>query len=166
MDQNTRSEVPSPLIRYTEVVFNYIETCLELGDETTAKLWLNRIRFRSGMPAVTETGAALVDRYRRERNKEMLFEEQRFYDARRWMIGATTLGNKARIIKITGTLKAGKTVPVYRYSTDNYDYTYTVQDLDPGVENRTWNDKLYFMPISRDEINKNAKLKDFQNPGY
>lgn len=164
MDQNTRSEVPSPLIRYTEVVFNYIEASLALGDEATAKLWLNKIRFRSGMPGVTETGPALVKRYRRERNKEMLFEDQRFYDARRWMIAPTTLGNKVRIIKITGTLKAGKTVPVYRYNTNNYTYTYTVQNIDPGVENRTWADKIYFPPISRGEVNKNKKL--VQNPGY
>jgi len=162
MDQNTRSEVPSPQIRFTEVVFNYIETCLALGDEANARLWLNKIRFRSGMPAITETGQALVQRYRRERNKEMLFEEQRFYDARRWMIAPTTLGNKARVIKITGTLKPGKSVSIYRYSTDNYNYSYTVQNYD--VEDRKWDDKLYFPPISRDEMNKNTKL--IQNPGY
>ncbi len=164
VDQNTRSEVPSPLIRYTEIVFNYVETCLELGQETEAKIWLNKIRFRSGMPAITDAGDALKQRYRNERNVEMMFEEQRFYDARRWLIAPTTLGNKVKIIKITGTLKAGKSVTVYRHSTDNFNYTYTVQELDPGVENRSWNDKLYFPPISRDEINKNNKL--IQNPGY
>ena len=164
VDQNTRSEVPSPQIRFTEIVFDYIESCLELGDEATATTWLNKIRFRSGMPAVTETGAALVNRYRRERNKEMLFEEQRFFDARRWMIAPTTLGNKVRIMKITGTLKPGVTVPVYRYNTTNYNYTYTTQEIDPGVENRAWADKVYFPPIARDEMNKNNKL--IQNPGY
>jgi hypothetical protein len=164
VDQNTRSEVPSPMIRYTEVVFNYIEACLELHQEGPARIWLNKIRFRSGMPAITETGDALVQRYRNERNVEMLFEEQRFYDARRWMIAPQTLGNKAKIMKITGTLKPGKTVSTYRYNTDNYNYTYTVQELDPGVENRTWKDKVYFPPINRDEMNKNSKL--VQNPGY
>jgi hypothetical protein len=164
VDNNTRQEVPSPMIRYTEVVFNYVETCLALGDEGTARTWLNKIRFRSGMPAITDAGDALVQRYRNERNVEMMFEEQRFYDARRWLIGPQTLGNKAKIIKITGTLKPGKSVSVYRYNTDNYSYTYTVQELDPGVENRTWKDKVYFPPISRDEINKNKKL--VQNPGY
>lgn len=164
VDQNTRSEVPSPLIRYTEVVFNFVEACLETNREDEARTWLNKIRFRSGMPAITDAGDALVQRYRNERNVELMFEEQRFYDARRWMIAPTTLGNKVRIIKITGALKTGKTVNVYRYSTDNYNYTYTVQDLDPGVENRTWKDILYFPPISRDEINKNKKL--VQNPGY
>ena len=164
MDQNTRSEVPSPQIRFTEVVFNYVEACIELGKEDEARAWLSKIRFRSGMPAITETGDALVQRYRRERNKEMLFEEQRFYDARRWMIAPTTLGNKVKIMKITGTLKPGVTVNTYRYNTTNYSYTYTVQEIDPGVENRAWADKVYFPPISRSEMNKNGKL--VQNPGY
>jgi hypothetical protein len=163
-DQNTRQEVPSPQIRFTEVVFNYIEASLELGDEAEALKWLNRIRFRVGMPAVNASGQALVDSYRNERNVEMAFEEQRFYDTRRWMIAPETLGEKVKIIKINGTLKPGKTVPVYKYDPESYNYTYTVQDIDPGVENRRWDDKMYFMPIHRDEMNRNNKL--IQNPGY
>ena len=163
-DNNTRQEIPSPMLRYTEVVLNYIETCLALGQEGEARDWLNKIRFRAGMPAVTDAGDALVARYRNERNIEMLFEEQRFYDTRRWMIAPTTLGNKVRIMKITGALKPGKSVAVYRYNTDNYNYTYTVQELDPGVENRTWKDLAYFPPLYRNEISKNSKL--IQNPGY
>ena len=164
VDMNQKQEIPSIQIRYTEVLFNYIESLLALGDETTAKEWLNKIRYRAGMPAVTETGTALVDRYRNERNIEMLFEEQRFYDARRWMIAPETLGQKVRIMVITGKLKPGKTVTVYRYDKNNYDYTYRVQDIESGVENRSWDDKLYFPPIKLDEMNKNSKL--IQNPGY
>ncbi len=164
VDMNNRQQVPSIQIRYTEVVFNYIEALLELGDEATATSWLNKIRFRAGMPAVTETGAALKARYQNERNIEMLFEEQRFYDARRWMIAPQTLGQKVRIMTITGKLKPGKTVTIYRYSKDNYDYTYRVQNIESGVENRAWDDKLYFPPIKLDEMNKNKQL--IQNPGY
>ena len=164
VDMNNRQQVPSIQIRYTEVVFNYIEASLNLGDEATAITWLNKIRFRSGMPAATESGAALMARYQNERNIEMLFEEQRFYDARRWMIAPDVLGQKVRIITINGKLKPGKTVSIYRYSKDNYDYTYKYQNIESGVENRAWNDKLYFPPIKLDEINKNKKL--VQNPGY
>jgi len=164
VDMNQKQQIPSIQIRYTEVVFNYIEALIALGDETTAKTWLNKIRFRAGMPAITESGAALTLRYQNERNIEMVCEEQRFYDARRWMIAPLVLGQKVRVMIVTGKLKPGKTVPIYRYDKSNYDYTYTVQNIESGVENRSWNDKVYFPPINLNEMNKNAKL--VQNPGY
>ena len=164
VDQNIRQEVPSIQIRFTEVVLNYAEACMALGQDVEAKNWINKVRFRVGMPALTESGAALVARYQNERNIEMLFEEQRFYDVRRWMIAPAVLGKQAQIITISGKLKPGKSVTTYRYSKDNYTYVYSVQDLGTGKENRTWNDQIYFMPINRDEINRNNKL--IQNPGY
>ncbi|GAB3905133.1 RagB/SusD family nutrient uptake outer membrane protein [Larkinella knui] len=164
VDQNIRQEVPSIQIRFTEVVFNYAEALIALGQEAEAKTWINKIRFRAGMPAITETGAALVTRFQNEKNIEMLFEEQRFYDVRRWMTAPATQGKQAQIIIISGKLKPGKTVTTYKYSKDNYNYTYSVQDLGTGKENRKWHDKIYFLPISRDEINRNNKL--VQNPGY
>ncbi|WP_262915335.1 RagB/SusD family nutrient uptake outer membrane protein [Niabella ginsengisoli] len=68
-EANTKQLIPWPFIRYTEVVFNFIEASLELGEEAPARTWLNRIRFRSGMPEIpaTETGAALKNRYRNEK---------------------------------------------------------------------------------------------------
>ena len=164
VDMNQKSELPTMLIRYTEVVFNYVEACLETGDEATAKTWLNKIRFRSGMPAITSTGSELVDRYQNERNIEMFAEDQRFFDVRRWMIAPAKFGQKVKIMVISGTLKSGKTVSTYRYSKDNYNYNYHIQEIEQGVENRSWNDKVYFPPIQLDEMNKNSKL--IQNPGY
>jgi hypothetical protein len=164
VDQNTYQQVPWPFFRYTEAVFNYAEACIELGEDAEARTWLNKIRYRSGMPALTETGDALRQRYRNERRIEMVFEEQRYHDARRWMIAPASLGRKANTISITGTLKAGKTVSLYKYDPTSYDYTYRVVEIDPGKENRAWLDKMYFLPISRDEINRNSKL--IQNPGY
>jgi len=164
VDQNTWQEIPWPILRFTESVFNYAEACIALGQEAEAREWLNKIRFRSGMPAITDAGQALVDRFRNEKRVEMLYEEQRYHDTRRWMIAPTTLGRKANGINIIGTLKPGKSVSVYRFSNENYDYKYTVFEIDPGKENRSWQDKLYYLPISRDEMNRNNKL--VQNPGY
>lgn len=164
VDQNTRQQIPWPLIRYTESLLNYVEACIELGEDAEAKTYLNKVRFRAGMPAITETGNALRERYRNERRVEMAYEEQRYHDARRWMIAPTTLGEQAQIIQITGTLKAGKTVSIYKYDPNNYNYKYQVTNIDPGIENRKWLDKMYFVPISRDEMNRNSKL--LQNPGY
>ncbi|GEO07204.1 membrane protein [Adhaeribacter aerolatus] len=164
VDQNTWQQVPWPFFRYTEALLNYVEACIELGQDAEAKTWLNKVRFRAGMPAVTETGDALRQRYRNERRVEMVFEEQRFYDARRWMIAPTTLGRKANGITIFGALKPGKEVTTYKFDPTSYNYTYTVFEIDPGKENRSWNDKMYFLPIHRDEMNRNTDL--VQNPGY
>lgn len=164
IDQNAWQQIPWPFLRYTEAILNYVEATIELGEEAEATAWLNKIRFRVGMPAVTDKGAALKERYRNERRIEMAFEEQRYHDARRWMIPAQTLGRKASIINIKGALKAGKSVSVYKYDPANYTYTYTVGKIDPGKENRSWDDKIYYLPIHRDEMNRNNKL--IQNPGY
>jgi hypothetical protein len=164
VDQNTWQQIPWPFFRYTEAVLNYVEACIELGEDAEARAWLNKVRFRSGMPAVTESGNALRLRYRNERRIEMAFEEQRYHDARRWMIAPTTLGNKVQVINVIGTLKPGKTVSLYRYDPTSYDYQYKVVPMDPGKENRAWADKMYFLPIHRDEMNRNKNL--VQNPGY
>ena len=164
VDQNTWQQVPWPVFRYTEAMFNYAEALIELGQDAEARTWLNKIRFRAGMPALTETGAALKERYRNERRVEMVFEEQRYHDARRWMIAPVTLGRKANGISVIGTLKAGKSVTLYKYDPTSYDYNYKLIEIDPGKENRAWLDKMYYLPLSRDEMNRNNKL--LQNPGY
>jgi len=164
VDQNTRQEVPWPELRYTEAMLNYAEASIALGQDAEARNWMNRVRFRAGMPAVTESGEALMERYRNERRLELVYEEHRYFDARRWMVAEETLGQKARIILVEGSLKPGADVTLYRYDPDSYDYTYTPTDIDPGIENREWLDKMYFLPIYRDEINRNDQL--VQNPGY
>lgn len=165
VDQNTWQQVPWPTLRYTEAIFNYAECLIELGDDATARTWLNKIRFRAGMPALTESGDALKQRMRNEKRVEMYMEEQRYHDTRRWMIAPTTLGRKANGINVTGTAKAGATVPSpYRFDPNAFSYTYKVFEIDPGKENRAWLDKQYYLPIHRDEINRNNKLA--QNPGY
>ncbi|MEO5889024.1 MAG: RagB/SusD family nutrient uptake outer membrane protein [Ferruginibacter sp.] len=166
IENNTKQYVPWPFFRYTEAVFNYAEACIELGEDAEARNWLNKIRFRSGMPALTESGAALKDRYRNERRIEMMYEEQRYHDARRWMIAPTTLGRKLTFINVLGEFKPGKELAgKYHYDKSIYNYTYT-PIVDQAQENRTWVDKMYFRPISKDEINKNEKLKGKNNPGY
>lgn len=172
-NQSNAQVIPWPFIRYTEMVLNYVEASLALGDETEAKNWLNKIRFRAGMPAIpaTETGQALLDRYRNERRIELQYEEHRYHDARRWMIPQTTVGRGIKAIKVTATLKAGQSPNIpYRYDPTKYTYTYTVVDNTEN-ETRKWDDKMYYRPIPRDEMNANVdpttkEPKLIQNPGY
>ncbi|MBC9796153.1 RagB/SusD family nutrient uptake outer membrane protein [Sinomicrobium weinanense] len=162
--QNTWQQIPAPILRYTEAVLNYVEACIELGEDGEAKTWLNKIRYRVGMPEVTESGDALRERYRNERRIELVYEEHRFHDVRRWMIAPETVGQQVRIMSVFGTLKPGAEVRKYHYDPDSYDYEYTTRPLDTGIEDRNWQDKMYFIAIHRDEINRNDQL--VQNPGY
>ncbi len=163
-NQSNAQVVPWPFLRYTEIVLNYVEACIETGDEVEARTWLNKIRFRSGMPAIIDAGPVLVDRLRNERRIELSYEEHRYHDARRWMIPAQTVGRGIKDINVVAKLKAGKSPLVpYRYDNTVYDYTYTVENNTEN-ETRIWVDKMYYRPITRDEINKNSKLVN--NPGY
>lgn len=163
-NQSNAQVVPWPFIRYTEAVLNYVEASIELGEEDVAREWLSKIRFRSGMPAVTDSGAALKERYRNERRVELAYEEHRYHDARRWLIAPQTLGQIIQIMNIRATLRPGATPHTpYRYDPAVYEYTYTVAENTEN-ETRTWNNKMYFRPITRDEIFRNELL--VQNPGY
>jgi hypothetical protein len=139
-------EAPWHFFRYGEILLNYAEACIGLGQEDEAKIYINMLRERAGMPDITDTGQALIDRYQNERRVELSFEQHRYFDVRRWMIAPTVLNRNANGIVISQPL-AG---PV----------TYTVQK----VQDRAWNDKMYFLPIILDEINRNAEL--VQNPLY
>ena len=156
--------IPWPFIRYTEMMLNYVEASLELDDEDAAREWLNRIRFRAGMPAVEDTGEALVERYRNERRIELAYEEHRYHDARRWLIAEETQGQLVEAIDVRARLKAGKQPHTpYYYDPETYDYTYEVFN-NTETETRSWDDKMFFRPIDRNEINRNPEL--IQNPGY
>ncbi|MCM4162134.1 MULTISPECIES: RagB/SusD family nutrient uptake outer membrane protein [unclassified Arenibacter] len=164
VDQTDFQTIPWPFFRQTELVLNYVETLLETDEEAEALTWLNQIRYRVGLPAIVASGEDLVEAYRNERRLELAYEEHRYHDVRRWMIAPTTSGAPAVGIQITGALKPGANVSLYKYDPSNYDYSYVPTVVDPGFENRLWLDKSYFVPIRIAEINANTAL--IQNPGY
>jgi starch-binding outer membrane protein, SusD/RagB family len=138
--------------RYAEILLNYAEACIGLGQDAEARTYISMIRKRAGMPPVTESGIALRDRYRNERRIEMAVEEQRFYDVRRWLIGPQSY------------VAAYRADVVYKMDPVTH-ITATIPTITPKVHNSyAWIDKAYFLPILRTEMNKNPKL--IQNPGY
>jgi starch-binding outer membrane protein, SusD/RagB family len=148
--QFTRQEVPWRYMRLGEVYLNYAEACIELGEENEARNYINLIRKRAGMPDITESGEALKVRYRNERRIELMYEEHRVFDVRRWVIGNEAY-SPAWKVDILYPWVNGATAeqPIY----------------EPQVfEQRAWDNKAYFFPIYRDEMNKNDLL--IQNPGY
>jgi len=161
---NNLQKVDAPYIRYTEVLLNYVEASINTNDEGEAIAWLNKLRFRNGLPAVTETDAALLELYKRERDKEMVNEDFRLFDMKRWLEGPLSLNQQVQQVVVQGTQKAGSTMTPenYRKDTADFDYTYTPTNI--VFENRIWQDRVYFMPIKQEEIDKDPSL--IQNPGY
>ncbi|MHA4807405.1 RagB/SusD family nutrient uptake outer membrane protein [Flavitalea flava] len=149
--QFSTNGTPWRYMRYAEVLLNYAEACMELGQDGDARNAINQVRKRAGMPDITESGTALRDRYRNERSVELAFEENRFYDVRRWLIAPSAYQQFS-----------GVTV-VYTLNPDHT--TATVPVITPyTVQKSAWLDKAYFFPITRDEMNKNNLL--VQNPNY
>lgn len=157
-------KVAAPYLRHTEVLLNYIEATINLGEEAEAKAWLNKLRFRNGLPAITASGTDLVELYKLERDKELVNEDARFFDMKRWLDGPASLNKQAKAVKITGVQKAGSTMTESTYKKSLSDFDYTYSHIDITFENRSWSDKVYFMPIPLDEVNKDTSL--IQNPGY
>ncbi len=144
-DENTS---PWIYFRKSEFYLNYAEAQIALGNETEARSAINKIRSRYGMPAVTESGTALIQRYRNERRVELVIEQQRFNDIRRWKAGASVFAKP-----VQGAL-------IYK-SGNNLEY-----NLANTVDNtRKFLEKMYLIPIPFAEIQRsNGKLT--QNPGY
>jgi starch-binding outer membrane protein, SusD/RagB family len=145
------AKVPIRYMRYAEVLLNYAEACIGLGQDAEARTYINMIRKRAGMPDVTESGTELRDRFRHEKRIEMVIEDQRFFDVRRWVIGpqAYVAAYKVEIVYPLLPDKTTATVPV----------------ITPKVHNSyAWINKAYFWPIKRDEMNRNKSL--IQNPDY
>ncbi len=140
---------PWIMFRYAEVLLNYAEAQYMLNNEEVAREYLNMVRSRPGvnMPDVTESGDELLKRIQRERQIELVFEGHRYFDVRRWMIAPQT--ETKDIMGIT----------IEKQEDDSKTYTY--KELIP----RTWDDRLYFLPIPRGEIDRSRNSLD-QNEGY
>lgn len=136
------------LMRYAEVLLNYAEAQVALGNDAEARAYINMVRKRSGMPDLPASlsGSALLERCRNERAVELCFEELHFFDVRRWKTAPGVLG-----------------VPVHKMDIKKLsanEFSYTVKEM----EERVWRDAFYYLPIPQDEINKNPNL--VQNEGY
>ena len=119
--------------RLAEIYLIYAEAQFNLGNENNARLYVNKVRARAGMPAITETGTALFNRMVHERQVELAFEGHRYYDTRRLKIAPTTDIKPVQGVIIT-----------------NNGGTFTYNRV--NLLTRVWNDKLYYLPIATQEI--------------
>lgn len=138
-------------LRMAELYLNKAEALYHTGDEEGAREALKPIRQRAGMPAVTATGADLLEAIKNERRIEFAFEEHRYFDVRRWKEAPEYFGSTVHAITIKKYPDGKK--------------TYEVDKLRSDVGgDRKWDDKMYWLPISKSEMDKNPNL--VQNPGY
>lgn len=138
-------------IRMAELYLNQAEAWYHAGDENKARTAVNKVRNRAGMPDIVSSGEQLLEDIKHERRIELVFEEHRYYDVRRWKEADKYLGRMMHAITV-------------KLHPDGHK-TYEVSDLRSDVGgNRLWDDKMYWLPIMRSEIEKNSNLT--QNPGY
>jgi hypothetical protein len=161
---NDLQKIDAPYVRYTEILLNYVEASINLGDEGEAKAWLNRLRFRNGLPEITASGSVLVEVYKRERDKELVNEDARLYDMKRWLEGPYSLDKQVQQILIQATQKSGSGMTPANYQKSSSDFEYAYRPTDIVFENRVWKDQVYFMPIPQAEIDRDPSIQ--QNPGY
>ncbi len=84
MDQEFTA-INVPLMRYSNVLLMQAEALNELGRTPEAIPFINRVRDRADMPAMTgTTGSEVKAQIEHERILEFPLENYRFYDLRRW----------------------------------------------------------------------------------
>ncbi|MEN8138410.1 MAG: RagB/SusD family nutrient uptake outer membrane protein [Bacteroidota bacterium] len=81
------------LLRYADVLLMAAEAYYRSGDENQARIELNKVRQRAGMGDVTAGGDDLFSAIILERQLELAFEGQRFFDLVRWGTAADILGS-------------------------------------------------------------------------
>ncbi len=135
--------------RLAEIYLNYAEAENEASGATPAVYEaVNTVRRRAHMPDLPEdlSKEAMRERIRRERRVELVFEEHRFWDVRRW-----------KILDKTDRLTTGMAW------TKQPDGSFTRQRIVVG-RRVAWADKYLIFPIPLNELNRLPAFT--QNPGW
>lgn len=143
------SDVPWPEFRYAEILLNYAEAVIELGNAPDALDAVNDIRDRAGIAAITVAQLTL-EKLRHERNIELAFENKRYWDYIRWR----------EFDKKISQYKEFALLPYYEKEKNSY--RFATKQVPGPIKN--FNPRAYYQRIEPEEINKNPNL--IQNPGY
>lgn len=150
------------IFRYAEILLNYAEALNEVDTEknkSDIEDCLIKIRKRAGIEAGDDGRYGLPTTYSQqemrkiihnERRIELAFEEHRFWDIRRWMIadrGESVMKQPVRGVEIS------------KQADGTFYYNYDII-----VRTSTFEERMYWYPIPRGEMNGNTKLT--QNPGW
>ncbi|WP_316779607.1 RagB/SusD family nutrient uptake outer membrane protein [Pedobacter antarcticus] len=144
-----RSEQPWIDLRYAEVLLNKAEAAMELGNASDALTAINLIRVRAG---ATVYNSIDIDKIRNERGMELAFENQYYWDLKRWRNADLVLNNT----RFKGLM------PYYVFSENKYIFL-----AEPELMQRNYNfdKRFYYEPIPGGELGKNPNLYP-NNPNY
>lgn len=138
--------------RYAEILLNYAEAAAELATmgvseyEANGLTYLNDVRDRAGVDAAD---ALTVNLVRNERRIELMYENHRFWDIKRWRDAERLMTNK----KMKG---------LYPYYVAN-NQTWIFKKLEVG-NIHDFKPYLYYIRINDDQRSRNPGIE--QNPGY
>jgi len=144
-----RSEQPWIDFRYGEILLNRAEAAMELGNAGDALSDINQLRDRAGAPLY---GSIDLDKVRKERRMELAFENQYYWDLKRWRTADVVL-DRAHFKGL---------MPYYVLNENKYIFL-----AEPELFNReyTFQKQFYYEGIPGGEIGKNPNLLP-NNPNY
>ncbi len=146
-------------MRYAEVLLNRAEAALELaslgqtGSVNTSDPFniINQIRSRAGAQLLSSAGSATIDTIRKERRKELAFENKTYWDLKRWRIFAQE--QNGTIYKVL--------MPFYSSDAGKYFFD---SRTDERNDVYTYDTRWYYEQIPGGAISKSPNI--IQNPGY
>jgi hypothetical protein len=167
----TASVLPKvfPIFRYAEILLNYAEALNELNapyTDTATGITItrnvaeiaaafNRVRFRAGLPGLSGAElsgqASIREAIKRERLVEFACEGRRYHDLRRWLDAPAAYSKPITAMNVAAT-------------SGNRQQFFTRITLNEPLTLRNWSFKMYFWPIPKNSLDKNAKL--VQNPSW
>ena len=147
---------PMPLFRLAELYLNVAECYANLGEVDKALEYLNPIRERAGVPALTKTmieksSMDIIEWVHNERFIEFWDESLRYFDVRRWMKAPQVL---------RANYREGLNVQVNQPS-PSFDMFYQRTVIRQPFQ---WDDRMYILPVPANEVYSAPNL--VQSPNY
>ena len=148
--KNVKRELP--YMRYAEILLNYVEATIEVGDLKDPNLFTfwNAIRNRAGLNDIEDAYPEAMNDQDKLRDLihrvELAFEGINFYDCRRWLTAEATEKGNIHGMNIQAKGTPGKE----EYPEDFFQRTV--------VEKRVFTPSFYLFPIPQSAINKNQDL--------
>lgn len=136
------------IFRFAEILLNYAEAAYELGNSGEALTAINRIRERAG---IRQLESIDLEKIRHERRVELIFENHRYWDVRRWRTAEAELSHPGSGL-------------IYLLDYNTRKYKIQVTEKIDGLVIPHFPAINYYFPITQRRIAQNTNL--VENPGY